>query len=85
MVMVVMVMVGGVERSGSGMGFIDMGLAAARALSDTGLDVKAFGALAQIQIRASENGRVGIGAGVNRWVTAFWYFFTLTSFIGCSI
>ena len=49
-----------------GMGFIDMGTAAARALSDTGLDVKAFGALAQIQIRASENGRVGVRAGVNR-------------------
>jgi hypothetical protein len=42
-------------KSGGGIADVDMGAAAAHALSDTGLDFKAFGdALARIQIHHNE-------------------------------
>ena len=44
------------SKSGGGTANVDMGAAAARALSDTGLDFKAFGdALARIQIHHNES------------------------------
>lgn len=47
------------KKGGGGSVNVDMGAAAARALSDTGLDVKAFGdALARIQIHANGSGRM---------------------------